>query len=351
MSFDEIVLQHIREYPLMQPTDAVKLAYQSEFGPAHMVSDVRQAEEWIERERREAEESEVPLLSRIGGGYVRLNLNSREGREISSGLLARVFAASADRADGRRDRFLERLEIIRSLAAEGAFQFSSAELDDYLAGYQKEGYPPVSHSSIYKASYGPSYRVIRASYGRMIHILASIERLLASNEKTRVLVAIDGHAAAGKTTLAEEIASVFECNVFHMDDFFLPPSLRTEERLSEPGENIHHERFLSEILLPLSRGEAAVYGVYDCSLMRISHTETAEQKRLNIIEGSYSHHPRLSMFYDLRIFADISEEEQMERILKRNGPEMAKKFKELWIPMENRYFSCFEIKKNSHAVL
>ena len=33
-----------------------------------------------------------------------------------------------------------------------------------------------------------------------------------------------------------------------MDDFFLPPALRTPERRSEPGGNVHYERFLTEVL-------------------------------------------------------------------------------------------------------
>ena len=37
----------------------------------------------------------------------------------------------------------------------------------------------------------------------------------------RVLVAIDGRCAAGKTTLAASLQAQLACNVFHMDDFFL----------------------------------------------------------------------------------------------------------------------------------
>ena len=35
----------------------------------------------------------------------------------------------------------------------------------------------------------------------------------------RVLVAIDGRCAAGKTTLAASLQAQLACNVFHMDDF------------------------------------------------------------------------------------------------------------------------------------
>ena len=50
-------------------------------------------------------------------------------------------------------------------------------------------------------------------------LLVRIDRLMAEQE--RVLVAIDGGSASGKTTLGELLQSVYACPVFHMDDFFL----------------------------------------------------------------------------------------------------------------------------------
>ena len=38
-------------------------------------------------------------------------------------------------------------------------------------------------------------------------------------------------------------------------------------------------------------------------------------------------------------------EEQLNRILKRNGPEMLERFKAVWIPMENRYFEAFAVEE------
>ena len=38
-------------------------------------------------------------------------------------------------------------------------------------------------------------------------------------EQTFVIVAIDGKCTSGKTTLASQLAEIYDCNVFHMDDF------------------------------------------------------------------------------------------------------------------------------------
>ncbi len=36
---EDILLQHFAQYPKMEPQDAVKLIYQQEFGPEHMIQD------------------------------------------------------------------------------------------------------------------------------------------------------------------------------------------------------------------------------------------------------------------------------------------------------------------------
>ena len=67
------------------------------------------------------------------------------------------------------------------------------------------------------------------------------------------VAAIDGRCASGKTTLAKALAKETGAGVIHMDDFFLPEELRTKERLSSPGGNVHYERFREEVLENLKR--------------------------------------------------------------------------------------------------
>ena len=63
-------------------------------------------------------------------------------------------------------------------------------------------------------------------------------------------VAIDGRCASGKTTLAGQIQAAAQCNMVHIDDFYLPFSLQTEERMAQPGGIIDFDRLLSEVLFP-----------------------------------------------------------------------------------------------------
>lgn len=95
----------------------------------------------------------------------------------------------------------------------------------------------------------------------------------------RVLVAIDGRCAAGKTTLAASLQAQLACNVFHMDDFFLRPEQRTPERLRQPGGNVDFERFLTEVLRPLRDGAPVTYRPYDCERSSCARRFTRRQGR------------------------------------------------------------------------
>ena len=167
-------------------------------------------------------------------------------------------------------------------------------------------------------------------------IRMEIDRLLESREQ--VIVAIDGSCAAGKTTLAARLSELYDCNVFHMDDFFLRSEQRTPERYAETGGNVDYERFWEEVLLPLKAGVPFSYRPFDCKTLTMSAPVAVVSRRLNIVEGSYSLHPYFGAPYDLRILLTVSPELQRQRILQRPA-HLHRRFFEVWIPMENRFFA------------
>lgn len=168
----------------------------------------------------------------------------------------------------------------------------------------------------------------------MDSILEKIDTLLT--EQDRILIAIDGKCTSGKTTLAAKLAEIYDCNVFHMDDFFLRPEQRTPERFAEIGGNVDYERFQEEVLLPLKTGQPFSYRPFDCKSFTLADPINVPPKKLNIIEGTYSQHPYFGEAYDFKILLDVDEETQRQRILKR-PTHLHKQFFEEWIPMENRY--------------
>lgn len=173
--------------------------------------------------------------------------------------------------------------------------------------------------------------------------LKEVHRLLEQSDKDVIIVAIDGKCGSGKTTIGYYMQKVYDSNLFHMDDFFLQNYQRTPERLSEVGGNVDYERFSEEVLIPVIEGIDVEYRPLDCQKREIQKGLLIKHKRLNIIEGSYSMHPYLGSHYDLRIFMDIDEKQQVNNIRKRNGEEKLIQFKKEWIPKENAYFEKFDI--------
>lgn len=167
-------------------------------------------------------------------------------------------------------------------------------------------------------------------------ILARIEEL--REMKDRLLIAIDGRCGAGKSSLARAVRDRIGCPVIHMDDFYLSPEERTDERLAEPGGNVAYERFRMNVLDPLQRGEPACYKPYDCSTGELKSTVTVGVAPVTLVEGSYSLHPAISEAYDLRVFLDVGPEDQWKRLEEREGGSRMDDFENTWIPLEERYF-------------
>ncbi|MBO4976928.1 MAG: uridine kinase [Lachnospiraceae bacterium] len=197
-------------------------------------------------------------------------------------------------------------------------------------------------------------------------ITYKIEELVS--RKPYVLVAIDGRCASGKTTLAAALAdrlnaasavvlntvptshtsspdtsAPLRCKIIHMDHFFLRPEQRTPARLAEPGGNVDYERFLAEVLLPLSKQEAFAYRPFDCKTFELKDAIPVNPVPVTIVEGSYACHPLLREYYNLKVFLTVDKDEQMRRILCRNGSEAAATFRDKWIPLEEKYFSACNV--------
>jgi uridine kinase len=323
----------------MEIADAVKLVYQSEFAGGHLIADTAQSEARLEEERRKARSLDAPsfVFEEIGGGLCRLHLGSLDALGLSTSTANRFFVNTARAVRGDIARFEEKLSVLLECCREGLLPFSEQEAAEYIASLKEKGYPPVSHSEAYRAAYHPAYRVVSARYRDYIEVFCRIDTLM--NCVRPVVIAIDGGSASGKTSLAALLADVYDANVIHMDDFFLPPERKTPQRMAEPGGNVDYERFAAEVAPGIRGGKAFEYHAYSCktgTLMPVKVTP----RSVCIVEGAYSLHPALAaLAYDLTVFLDINKTEQSRRIVERNGKAMHKRFMEEWIPLEDQYFA------------
>lgn len=155
-----ILLAHAARYPLMEPTDAVKLIYQNEFGGGHLIRDEKKCLEFLQNEYRSVPQSaDTSLLEDIGNHFFRVNLAALNVSGMTADELGSAFIQSS-RHRGSMDSFLEKLSVLRSLTRSGLMPFSWEVLEAYLTDYEKTGFPPVSHSETYRNAYHPAYRVV-----------------------------------------------------------------------------------------------------------------------------------------------------------------------------------------------
>ena len=158
--------------------------------------------------------------------------------------------------------------------------------------------------------------------------------------KPRVLVAIDGMAASGKTTLANAVAQrIFGCAVVHMDDFTVPFEDRYPSYFEKTLSNADITRFDREVLSPLEHGCAASYRPYRCHPIPGFGDSIAipDSCAVVIVEGAYCLHDDLFDRYDLRALMTVKPDTQRARILARNGAAQLERFLSNWIPMEHAH--------------
>ena len=331
------VRDNLKKYPESEPQDVVKLLYQSVLGCGHMVSDPQKTLDYLKKELDETAFSpNIEPVEDIDGGYSRINLAAIQSEtslgKLSPETLNRVFVLSAEQGTGTVEDL--KTELLR---------FCESGVDgktvEYIKKYIADGCPMVSHSARYREKYAPHYRVVLTKYSNMLPYLIEIDASMASKEN--VIVGIDGMSGSGKSTLAFELEKIYDCNVFHADDFFLRPEQRTEARLSEVGGNVDYERLKAEIVDNLHKNQPFSYRKYDCQTATLGEATAVEPKKLNIIEGAYSLHPYFGEIYDVKLLLTVSPDEQKRRILSRNGEKMLSRFLNEWIPKENAYFEKF----------
>lgn len=339
-----ILQEHVARYPKMQIQDLAKLIYQSEFGGGHLITDAAKSLKRIQEEYQSLNSQNAyhsPVVESIGNGMCRIYLSCLSNG-LSANVLNQMFVQSANNHKGTIEGLEQKIEFCLKACKNNELPFSHKEAKAFFENWKLQGYPAMSHSDIYRENYHPAYRVITESFGQIYNVIQRIEK------EQPFVVAIDGMSASGKTTLGQSLHENYpESNLFHMDDYFLQPHQRTEERLAEVGGNVDYERFMDEIILHLDDKDGLSCRKFDCQTQLLGSEIHVPWKPLVIIEGSYSQHPYFGEPYDLRIFSEISEEEQKKRILKRNGPEMLERFLDEWIPKENAYFKHYKIKQKS----
>ncbi len=337
----DIIISHLKKYNITNPTDLLKLIYQNVFGSGHLLADAEKVRSFIE--------SEIPLASatypsyeHIGNGLCRLSISTLLNTTLSADTYQRIFTLSASESMGSDEEFLKKCCEVAQLLGEMDTTVDGYMLNREVEKWVESGKGLFSHSDEYKKAHNPRYRVVKKQYCDFLALFTEIDRQLTT-EGAPVVIAIDGNCGSGKSTLANMLSDVYNCPTISMDHFFLREGQRTSERLAEVGGNVDYERFSEEVLAPLSIGDDFSYRPYRCDIGEFGEIVHVRKSDVYVIEGTYSLRPDLRSRYSLKVFLSVEAECQRERIIARNGEQLWQMFRDVWIPMENRYFERFNI--------
>jgi len=195
--------------------------------------------------------------------------------------------------------------------------------------------------------------------GELITRLAEAVRAAATTHPLRV--AIDGPPAAGKTTLADELAVVLRAQGRHViratiDDFLVPRAQRYRRgRYSAEGcyFDAHDRAALCTVLLdPLGPGgdrrfRPAVHDQETDTPLSLPPA-TAPEDAVLLFDGVFLLRPELIDRWDLRIFVSVPLEQTVDRALNRGTApagsaagttEIQRSWHDRYIPSQQLYFA------------
>lgn len=170
-------------------------------------------------------------------------------------------------------------------------------------------------------------------------------------------VAIDGPDAAGKTTLADELAVALEQagrQVIRasVDGFHRPRAQRYQRGPDSPLgyylDSFDHEALLGSLLSPLGPGGSRAYrpAVFDfrTDTPLVAAAEFASERAVLLFDGVFLLRPELNDAWDLRIFVSAGFEETLRRALQRDlalfgsAEEVERRYRLRYIPGQELYY-------------
>ncbi len=154
-----------------------------------------------------------------------------------------------------------------------------------------------------------------------------------------LVIAVDGHGAGGKSTIAAGVARATGAALVHTDDFFHWPSSRAAGP-PDDGQALTRyydwRRIRAEALVPLRARRAAGFRRFDWARgVGLGPSVTVEPRDLIVLEGVFSASPELADLVDRSVFVDTPEPERLRRLHARVTPE---EWDTDWLAAEQAYF-------------
>lgn len=141
------------------------------------------------------------------------------------------------------------------------------------------------------------------------------------------LVAIDGPAGSGKTTLGGAVSQLTGAQVVHLDDL-----MEGWDGMAGTGDQ------LRSIVEPLASGVAGHYRHYNWHEGRFDHTVAVPPAAWLVIEGVGAGNPVIADSVTVLVWVEADDELRLRRGLERDGAPMEGRWR-TWMKEEAAFFS------------
>lgn len=129
------------------------------------------------------------------------------------------------------------------------------------------------------------------------------------------VIAIDGPAGSGKTTLSKQLAvDIADVEIIHMDDLYQGWKDAFSARLTAS--------VISQILEPISKGIEFSYEIYDWRSNKYHKSKVIPKNKIYILEGVSAGQSQFRPYLSKIIWLNISDEIGLSRVLQRDGAEI-----------------------------
>ena len=156
-----------------------------------------------------------------------------------------------------------------------------------------------------------------------------------------VVIAVDGRAGAGKSSLAQlVVARLDDVTSVHLDDLFpgwdglaAAPALLT-----------------AQVLVPLARDEPAGFRRYDWVQGAYAERVLVPRRRFVVVEGCASSVGIARPYADVRVWVDAAPATRMRRGLDRDGDQFGPHWQR-WADQEDALFAADRTAEHAHVVV
>lgn len=187
------------------------------------------------------------------------------------------------------------------------------------------------------------------------------------NRERTLIVGIDGAGGAGKSTISDTLekelrSEGYNVAVFHIDDMIHPRAVRYNDDYPQWEQYYYlqwrYDYFMREVISPIregrSLGPVELYDKENDSYKTVLSDIPAGS--IVIVEGVFLLRSELEGAFDVTVYIDVSKEERLERVLKRDGyigdsEAILKKYNERYFPAEDHYFEECSPKEKADIII